>query len=75
MKAYAISVSIKVRDKATTYPEVAPIDVEFKENLPDNVDAHKHLRARIAEELTRAFAVRVVIDNKSEDAQEEDALS
>lgn len=76
MKTYSINFRISVHDKASSYPEVRPIDLNVTENLPVNVDPHKHLRARIAEELTRAFAANgVVIENKTEDAPAEDALA
>lgn len=75
MKNYQIHFQIKVHDKATTYPEVCPIDLSLTENLPTNVDPHKYLRQRISEELTRNFAaLSIPIENKTDDAPEEDAL-
>lgn len=75
MKNYSVTVSVVVHDKASTYPEVKPIDLSFKENLPTDVDAHRHIRARIGEELTRAFSGGdVVLENKSEFAVEADPL-
>lgn len=68
MKAYSIRFSVVVHDKATTYPEVKPIDIDVRENLPANVDPQRYLRQRIAEELTRQFAQQSIpIDNKTED--------
>jgi hypothetical protein len=76
MKAYSISVSINIHDKASSYPEVRPIDMSIKENLPANVDPHKYLRQRVAEELKRHFdQLSVPIENRSEDAPEDDPLS
>lgn len=76
MKAYSINVQISIHDKATTYPEVKPIDLHIRENLPTNVDPEKYLRQRIAEELKRNFAaLGTKIDNKTEDATEEDPLA
>lgn len=75
-KTYSINFAVSINDKATAYPEVKPIDLRITENLPINVDPHKHLRARIGEELSRAFAVAgVVIDNKTEDAVADDPLT
>ena len=76
MKAYSINVTINIHDKATSYPEVCPIDMQIKENLPANVDPHKYLRLRIGEELKRQFdQISVPIENRSEEAPEDDPLS
>lgn len=76
MKAYSISVTINIHDKATTYPEVRPIDMQIKENLPANVDPQKYLRLRIGEELKRQFdQISVPIENRNEEAAEDDPLS
>lgn len=75
MKTYAIQFSVSIHDKATSYPEVKPVDIEIRENLPANVDPHRHVRARIAEELSRAFGPCVCIDNKDENAIEADPLA
>lgn len=75
MKSYSASFRIYIHDKATTYPEVRPIDIDIKENLPANVDPQKYLRQRISEELARHFAALAEpIQNRPENA-EEDALA
>lgn len=76
MKSYQVSFKIHIHDKATTYPEVRPVDLSVTENLPANVDPQKYLRQRISEELSRHFAALTEqIENKTEDAPEEDALA
>lgn len=75
-KTYSVNVSVSIHDKATSYPEVKPIDFTVRENLPANVDPEKYLRQRIAEELKRHFsALSTLIENKTEDAEEEDPLA
>ena len=75
LKAYAVHVQIHVHEKGTTYPEVRPIDFQVTENLPTNVDAQKHLRKRISEELARNFAALAEpIANIGEDAPADDPL-
>jgi hypothetical protein len=67
MKPYSVSFEIKVHDKATSYPEVCPIYVQVKENLPANVDPQKYIRQRLAEELSRNFkAMNTKIENTDE---------
>lgn len=77
MKHYSVSFRISIHDKATSYPEVKPIDITVSENLPANVDPQKHLRQRIAEELARNFAAMTpgAIDNRTEDAPKDDPLT
>lgn len=76
MKSYSVNVTVSIHDKATSYPEVKPIDFRVTENLPKNVDPQKYLRARIAEELARHFAqLSTPIENKDEEAPEEDPLA
>ena len=76
MKSYNVRFSVKIHDKATTYPEVRPIDLEISENLPANVDPQKYLRTRVAEELKRAFdQISVKIENRDEESPEDDPLS
>ena len=77
-KHYAINFSINVHDKATSYPEIKPVDISVRENLPANVDPQKYLKQRIAEEINRHFAaLSIPIENKTEDApdKEEDPLA
>jgi len=75
MRNYSISFDIAIHDKATTYPEVKPIELRVKENLPANVDPEKYIRKRIAEELTRQFAALTQpIDNRDKPIPEEDPL-
>jgi len=76
MKTYSVAFTVVVHDKATTYPEVKPIDLSIRETLPANVDAQKYLRQRISEELSRAFAHKPVVENFENDAERDsDPLS
>lgn len=69
MKTYSVAFRIYVHDKATSYPEVKPIDIDVRENLPANVDPERYLRQRIAEELKRHFAqLSTPIENKTDEA-------
>jgi hypothetical protein len=75
-KQYRVTFTVVIHDKATTYPEIRPVDLSVIENLPANVDAHRYVRSRIAEELSRSFgSVSVPIENKTEGAMEEDPLA
>lgn len=76
MKTYSVSFKVVIHDKATSYPEVRPIDLDVKETLPANVDPQKYLRARVTEEIKRAFdQLSEKIDNRSEDSPEDDPLA
>lgn len=66
MKSYSVSFSVRVHDKATTYPEVCPVDMQIQEKLPPNVDPQRYLRQRISEELVRAFSCKPLIENVEE---------
>jgi hypothetical protein len=69
MKTYQISFSVSVKDATQSYPEVYPLNISIKENLPINVDVQKYLRKRISEELTRNFQQlsEADIQNKTEE--------
>jgi hypothetical protein len=71
MKTYSLEVTIKLTDKATTYPAVSPVDLSFKENLPANENASRYIRKRIAEELNRTFAATPVIENCDVNVEED----
>lgn len=77
LKQYSINFKVVIHDKATTYPEVKPIDMTVTENLPSNVDPQKYLRRRIAEELARQFSqLSAPIENMTpEVAADQDPLS
>lgn len=66
MKTYSVSFSVVIHDKATSYPEVKPVDLTIRETLPANVDPQKYLRQRISEELSRAFSHKPQIENCDE---------
>lgn len=74
MKAYTIKFSFQIMETGSSYPEVSAVKNIVEEKLPKNVDPHKYLRGRIAEELTRAFATATAVDNKDDAAVEEDPL-
>ncbi len=76
MKTYSVKFTIAIHDKATSYPEVRPIDIDVRENLPANVCPQKYLRQRISEELKRNFdSLALPIDNREDGAAEDDALA
>lgn len=76
MKQYSVRFVVSIHDKSTTYPEVKPIDIEVKENLPADVDPQRYVRGRIAEELSRHFAAKnLPIENRTEGEPADDPLA
>ena len=74
MKNYKVRMLVLVQDKATSYPEIRPIDFDITENLPANVDPIRYLRGRLNEELSRAFSAKSVKVENIEEGCEENPL-
>lgn len=78
MKKYNIEINVSIKEgNVGDYSPVRPIYFNITELLPQNVDAEKYLRNRIAEEIKRQFNQLVEpIDNKTDAVKEsEDPLA
>ena len=77
MKKYTVKFSATIfAGSPDAYSPVRDISFDVTEALPANVDAQQYLRRRLAEEVKRHFDAMVsVIENKTEDAPEEDPLA
>jgi hypothetical protein len=53
MKKYKMKVVLQV-EEIGSYGMPVPIDVEFKENVPEGVNPTEYLRSRVSEEFKRA---------------------
>lgn len=71
MKTYQVEISVKIREGGEVYSPAYPINFKIDEKLPANVDAQKHLRARLAEELKRNFdAMLAPLENMTDEAKD-----
>ena len=72
MKSYTLKFSVTLIEGADdAYSPTKAIAFEVKEKLPANVDAEKHIRHRLAEEVKRNFAtLPAPIDNFADEVKE-----
>jgi hypothetical protein len=70
MKSYDLSFSVSL-STGPDYSKTYPFKFNVTEKLPKDVDALRHIKLRLAEEVNRAFAtLDEVIDNISDEKKE-----
>lgn len=78
MKKYNIEINVSIKEgNVGDYSPARPIYFNIIELLPQNIDAERYLRNRIAEEIKRQFSqLADPIDNKTDAVKEsEDPLA